>query len=733
MSRTEVVPAPRSLRRLPPRARRRGSVVALAFATLVACLVLARPASAGDHIIAAGREESIKTLFGDVWGGKAGVWRLTGARIDASRVVVSFAAGGRHAELVLLHPDDLEANATTDSAFVLADRGKGLAITGVCAQSCSGEDVAALRETAAAVLGRFAGGLFLTPDVPRPPVRAGGSRWVSARLASEIFLVPVALLAPLVVLRAWRRRRRLPPHALPDMALVFAMTTAAPLVLSEAAPSNWYLDFLPRDGNGRGFGDQLGSAGLVLEGVARALLPWTNRALFGLTLAIGAAGAALAFATLRAVALPRATCLLALTLSAVSPLPARALWSGSVHAMVFALYYALLLSWLAGQRRGAWPERALALLLVPTLALVRVDALVFAATPFVWGLGRRVRPRRFALAGLFALVCGAAAWMTWQLVVLPSGAPVPSAADRWLVAEGLFARLEIVGQFMVGPASRWFPWPVAWLLVPGGFVLLVRRPGLLAKILVTVALPQIALARLVDGEGLIGCRYFLPVFPLLALVAAAPLGPLLWARRSRGARRLTLAAATSACVATVVVAWPMYRYRYSFQEEYRFLRAQLAAAPRPARVFHVAVHDDPAFRNDPDCCLDPGKSPVVLGLPGVEFEPLEASPGAGRIPDADEPGVYYYESAICGWGPTEHTESRNPGASARVRARCAELATDPRLTLVASTTVPARAAWPFFPDPDVRLRLFRVAAPDGQAPSSSPPAAVDPSSPPARD
>ena len=101
----------------------------------------------------------------------------------------------------------------------------------------------------------------------------------------------------------------------------------------------------------------------------------------------------------------------------------------------------------------------------------------------------------------------------------------------------------------------------------------------------------------------------------------------------------------------------------------------------------------------------------MLALRGVAFEPLEVEPSAHALPDQDEPNAYYYESAICGWGPTEATEERDPGTSAKLRERCERLAADPRLTLVASATVPARASWPLFPSSEVRLRLFRLSPP----------------------
>jgi hypothetical protein len=163
-------------------------------------------------------------------------------------------------------------------------------------------------------------------------------------------------------------------------------------------------------------------------------------------------------------------------------------------------------------------------------------------------------------------------------------------------------------------------------------------------------------------------------------------------------------------VATIVTGRHAYRDRYTFQEEYRFLRAELAAAPRPCRVYHVAVHDDPAFRSDPDCCLSPGRSPLTLALPGIDFEPLDVDATEGRFPVSSETCAYYYESAMCSYGPTERTESHNPSVTGAVHETCRRLAEDSRLELVRSATLPARATWPVFTDPEVRVRLFRIGA-----------------------
>ena len=261
------------------------------------------------------------------------------------------------------------------------------------------------------------------------------------------------------------------------MALVFAGTIALAWLLTEPGMSNWYLDYLPATGRAPPLGDRLGAGAIVFEVPFRAILPWTDRTLYGVTLVVGAASAALVYAALRALALPRATCLAAMALFASSPLGARALWSGSVHVVVFALFALLLFAWLRAQEEGRDLEAALALAIVPTLGLVRAEAIVFAAMPLVWGLGRRGLRRRLGLAAIYAAVLAASAWITWRLVVLPSGAPLLDAGARAFAAHRLFNEFGLFGRlFHVDTGPSWFPLPLALLATAARPCAAVRRP-----------------------------------------------------------------------------------------------------------------------------------------------------------------------------------------------------------------------------------------------------------------
>jgi hypothetical protein len=693
-----------------------------ALLAALALLAVAAPAGAAGWLVRAGREDQIKALFGEAWGGAIGPFHVTRGRVLASSVVVSLIADGRSATIRLEHPDDAPAAPDPSDAFTIVARDRGLAVTATCAPACSAADAALLRRVAERIVARYAGDLFLpAPEVTSisgasPASLAGeapltahrGARLgrIDAWSASIVVFAVSASIAVITLVQRLRSKRHGIPRLVPDMAVVFAGTIALAWLLAEPGMSNWYLDFLPATGRAGPYGDRLGAGGLVFELPFRAILPWTDRTLYGVTLGVGAAGAALMYAAFRALALPRATCFAAMALFASSPLGARALWSGSVHVIVFALYALLLFAWLRAQDPGRSLEAALALALVPALGLVRAEAILFAAMPLVWGLARGGLRRRLGLAAIYGAVLAASAWLTWLLVVLPSGAPLPGGAARRFAAQALIGDLGLFGRLFRDTELRWFPLPLAVLATAGAALLAVRRPVLLAKILVTLALPQIALGRFMDDEGLVGCRYFLPALPLLTLLAAAPLGPLAAPRRrARGAAYAIAFLAAEA--ATVIAAWPAYRYRYTFQEEYGFLRAALAATRGPCRVYHVAVDDDPIYRADADCCLSPRRSPLTLALPTVDFEPLGVEDDGGfRI--RDEACAYYFESAICSYGPTEPTESRNPAVSARLHDLCTRLAADPRLVAEASVTVPAHATWRFFPAPEVRLRLSRL-------------------------
>src|SRR6185437_4307059 len=166
-------------------------------------------------------------------------------------------------------------------------------------------------------------------------------------------------------------------------------------VLAEPGMSNWYLDFLPVAGRPPPLGERLGAGAHVFELPFRAMLPWTDRTLYGLTLAVGAAGAAFFYAAIRAIAIPRATALAAAALFAVSPLGARSLASGSPHVLAFTLVLLLLWSWIRAQAPGGWAALALSIALLPAIGLVRGDALAAAAMPLLLGaFARRASTRR---------------------------------------------------------------------------------------------------------------------------------------------------------------------------------------------------------------------------------------------------------------------------------------------------------------------------------------------------
>src|SRR5205085_2415963 len=83
----------------------------------------------------------------------------------------------------------------------------------------------------------------------------------------------------------------------------------------------------------------------------------------------------------------------------------------------------------------------------------------------------------------------------------------------------------------------------------------------------------------------------------------------------------------SPAASVLVPAVPAYRYRYTFQDEYRFLRRQLAAAalPEGGAVFQVRVRDQ-AFERDLDCCLDAPRSPLVIAHKSLRFQAMARPP-----------------------------------------------------------------------------------------------------------
>jgi hypothetical protein len=671
------------------------------------------------------RARDLVALFGDAWSAPIGEFRITGGRMEGGIVRVFLAAPGRSVSMTLEHARVREAE--PPGSVVVEQPGNDVIIVLRCTPACDAPSMALLRSLAERVLAGHPGRLW----VPAYGFAVGRERLVAFVVALGLYCV-----AALLGLAALWRARPFSRERLADVTLVCALSFAATALLGEPSVANWYSNHLSVVGGILDAEDQNGIAGFFLQAAVRSILPWTERTLFGLNLFLHAAAGGVFYVAFRALLIERGVALLALLLWAVLPLSVRIGWSDAQHVQVELLFALLLLAWLRAQDEHNWPERLLAPLLAALLPFVRPETLVLAPLPLLFApfVGDRRRSRRVLDAVVYGGLLAMSAAAVFELFVRRYDMPIPDLATRMRSLFSLPEYLQLFRQFVFVNSGmpNWFPGPATALLVIGVVVLAVRQPARLAAILAAFCIPQLLLDRLFNAEGMVGARYFLPLLALLALVAAYGLATVaegfrrLLARYAKpvSATRAARVAAVLGALTVVPASLPLYQYEYAFQGEHRFLRQALAALPAGARVLHLPVREDDRIHNDLDCCLDLPKSPLVLTVPLLHFEPIPIRPDRPRLPAAVDDRTYYYEGAPCRLAATPASEGRNPGLSRMLSELCAVLARDPRLELVASALVPSNGFWPFLEPGDVPLRLYRIRPSDislsGAAGSSRP-------------
>ena len=646
-------------------------------------------------------------LFGDAWRTPTGEFRITGGRMDGGIVRVFLAAPGRQVTMRLERVRASEAVAPGD--VVIEEPGSEIRVVWTCTPACDASAHASVRSLAQRILAAHPDHLWVRTQ----GFAVGRERVVALALALAVYCV-AGLLGAVALGRAWPFSR----ERLRDAVLVCVLCAGAALLLGKWSVANWYSNNLPAVGGLLEADDRNGVAGFFLQAVIRAVLPWTDRTLFGLNLVLHAVAGGVFYLAFRELLIRRDVALLALVLWALLPLPLRIGWSDAQHVQVELLFALLLLVWLRAQQSRCWPERMLAPLLAALLPFVRPEALLLAPLPLLFGVfvGDRPRVRRAldALAYCVLLALSAAAF--FQLFVQHYDQPAPQLAAAIGALFDPHGYGELFHQFFFINSGRpnWFPLPATVLLLIGVVTIAVRQPARLAALLAAFCVPQLLLGRLFNVEGMVSARYFLPLMALLALVMADGVAALADGLRcliarytdARSAAWAARAATVLGALTVLAASLPLYRYDYTFQEEYRFLRDALAMLPANARVLHLPAREDDQIHNDPDCCLDPGGSPLALAFPFAHFEPVPLD--RRDLPEAVDGHTYYYEGALCRLAPTPYSEGRNPGLSRTLRDLCAALAGDPRLDVIASARVSSNGVWPFLEPGDVPLRLYRI-------------------------
>jgi hypothetical protein len=272
-------------------------------------------------------------------------------------------------------------------------------------------------------------------------------------------------------------------------------------------------------------------------------------------------------------------------------------------------------------------------------------------------------------------------------------------ADAWSIVLTVF---NLVPQFLVVAATPpfWISPIVAALTVFGAIGLYRERRRLLWLLLGALALMFVPLGRYLGHDELLGARYFLPALPLLFLVAGLGLDRVL--KRATSARAGT-ALFVVPLVASAALSAPALMTHYTFQDEYRFLRTELAALPQGCTVYSLPVRDDD-FGRDLDVALDVAHSPLRLAYPGLKFVALsdrEPPPSGGTC-------AAYYQSALCSITETQEVRERFANAYGIERRRCKGASARAGDHPFAEARVSARGVNDVFGGKPPRVALYRL-------------------------
>lgn len=531
------------------------------------------------------------------------------------------------------------------------------------------------------------------------------------------------LLAVALAIRGLSRREPLGVEGRRWLLLGTAAFLLALLLRLSVRPSlaNWYTIMLPASGAMDG---RFGPGGLVLQRALSLVLPWTDRTLFTANAVIGSFAVAVAVGIARERRMPLAAAGALAVFFALAPLHVRISASPSEHVLASTLALVALWLWLRAQRLDSSLQGGLALLLLGGAVLTRAEIWIQLAAIGLWGVLRDPEERALDTRGRrrFALVF-AAVWMlvgvyAYFAIVVPSQHPGPDLRGIENAAGQLLAQYWHVAFSQ----PRWVS-PLAVLLaLPGTVFLFVRRRWLLLGIALFLALAFVPLGRDLQHDGLLGARYFLATLPVFLMLPACGLYAcgrgiagvlrrLPRLPRLAGVTRVQQAVTALLLLVVGLGDWSLsksaYRARYTFQDEYDFLRGALARVPDGCTVTSVPIRSK-RYHRDLDCCLEMDLSPLSIVYPHLHFASLD-KPG-----EIDGPGCrYYYESSVCSIDlPRAEISAVDRPAIRIIRRECRQARTAP-LSLLAGTRVSPRSTNGYFDGHAPEVRLFRV----GRAPS----------------
>lgn len=414
---------------------------------------------------------------------------------------------------------------------------------------------------------------------------------------------------------------------------LFAFALAIRLAVTPSL-ANWYADVLPATGDPSSM--RFGPVSFGLAAILRVMGLWSEPALFRANIIAGVIAVLGLVALLRELHAPEPVSWGAGVFASISPLHARLSASSSDHVLGSALIAVAVWAWVRAFRRRDPRLVACSLLLVPMVVATRADLALQVALVPLWTLlrdreERSEKPWRapyMAFAVVFGLTVIAGASL-----VSSSGHPLPEwsaiARSSW-VSITQFATLA-------SKEPGWITWPWIALFVLGLWSMR-ARPWLLVRVVLVSWIAFTALGRTIEGDALVGARYFAW---LLLVLSIPPAFGVAWLASRLPARPLRTAAWTLALASCLFASKASYVARYAFQDEYAFLRGAVTQLPVGCTVY--AVDARPAGLDyDVDCCLDPARSPLTLVRPDLRFASVAEAvrPGPGAC-------AAYYEGAAC--------------------------------------------------------------------------------------
>ena len=545
--------------------------------------------------------------------------------------------------------------------------------------------------------------------VNRRPKHAPNPAWPSQwRFSVGLFaLVGLGILAFAAneLRRSFRERS---PDRLPALALfvvALGLRLAVPI-----GPTNWHTHLF-------GLWDpdvtaRFGPGTWVLQAGLWSLFSPSDVVLARAYAVIGALSVPLLYGILRA---QKASIAVATTFAmfwALSPVHIRISASFSEHVVTSTLTFLLLLVALRG---GAF-ALGFSALLFAAIGLCRFDAWPQLALVPLWlalvgkGEGERWSARLANALPYLVLWGGTGLYLEANFLSEGGSHPMPRVEE---VLEQVFGLRHWFQVDYLSEAHRlphWFSPVVVWLTMVGLVWMAVKRRALLAAVIGVLLVSFVPMGR--APSELVTARYFLPALAIVLVPAAYGLEWILertklpkpWAWRG------------GVYVAAFALVIPALGHRYTFQDEYVFLRDELSRLEPGCAVVSLPVRHE-SMPRDIDCCMSPPLSSLDLALP--ELRLVELDDAETRFEVGGE-CLVYYEGPICHLDPDDRWKGLWDGTASFFRRRCDAIRANNRLEPLAraefSKALPD--PWTLFVGEPAQGTLYRVRPTSGEEPAS---------------